>query len=346
MKYITTNKAGMSIYMPPVIQPKVNFDRIFVPTWLFLIVSFALGCWTVSNFQNPKPNDKNTIQIVADNENEPIVIKKIEIEEEVIETEEFSIFNDDLIVSKTIKDALERDSVAIEKTCLKLYNDYQIVCDRTDLVKTLWTKTKAELLQMGLQESVINKYNPVAEPKPKTDKLVFGAYNEAEAKRYISKYLPFAKIQENKHGIPAAITIAQGLHESNAGRSRLARENNNHFGIKCFNRSCKKGHCTNHHDDSHKDFFRKFKTVEVCFNARAKFLKKKRYLWIWNNPTYAKYKQVAIQNDRPFLPEKKWNEMKLYEKQCNGLYVSGYATDLKYSSKLINTIKNYNLQNL
>ena len=329
MKYITTNKAGMSIYMPPVIQPKVNFDRIFVPTWLFLIVSFALGCWTVSNFQNPKPNDKNTIQIVADNENEPIVIKKIEIEEEVIETEEFSIFNDDLIVSRTIKDALERDSVAIEKTCLKLYNDYQIVCDRTDLVKTLWTKTKAELLQMGLQESVINKYNPVAEPKPKTepkkkktDKLVFGAYNEAESKRYISKYLPFAKIQENKHGIPAAITIAQGLHESNAGRSRLARENNNHFGIKCFNRSCKKGHCTNHTDDSHKDFFRKYKTVSDCFKDRTRFLKKKRYKHLFN----------LKKSD--------------YKGWAKGLQSAGYATDKRYAKKLIKTIEKYNLQNI
>jgi len=321
MKYITTNKAGMSIYMPPAINSKVDFDKIFVPTWLVLILSFALGCFTVSNFKAPQPQEKNTIQIVDDNQqNETIIIKKVE--EPVAEEIEFSIFNDDLIVSKTIKDALERDSVAIEKTCLKLYNDYQIVCDRTDLVKTLWTKTKAELLQMGLQESVINKYNPVAEPKPKTDKLVFGAYNEAEAKRYISKYLPFAKIQENKHGIPAAITIAQGLHESNAGRSRLARNNNNHFGIKCFNRSCKKGHCTNHTDDSHKDFFRKYKTVSDCFKDRTRFLKKKRYKHLFN----------LKKSD--------------YKGWAKGLQSAGYATDKRYAKKLIKTIEKYNLQNL
>ena len=62
----------------------------------------------------------------------------------------------------------------------------------------------------------------------------------------------------DKFGIPASITLAQGLLESNNGESRLTTKNNNHFGIKCFSRKCKKGHCSNFSDDSHKDFFRKY----------------------------------------------------------------------------------------
>ena len=59
----------------------------------------------------------------------------------------------------------------------------------------------------------------------------------------------------NAYGIPASISLAQGLIESRAGTSKLALQNCNHFGIKCFRRNCKRGHCTNFTDDTHKDFF-------------------------------------------------------------------------------------------
>ena len=59
------------------------------------------------------------------------------------------------------------------------------------------------------------------------------------------------------YGIPVSIKMGQALIESRAGTSRLARNNNNFFGMKCFSRNCKKGHCSNATDDHHKDFFRK-----------------------------------------------------------------------------------------
>jgi len=69
---------------------------------------------------------------------------------------------------------------------------------------------------------------------------------------YIQRFAKVAKSEMDKYGIPASIKLAQGLLESQAGASRLATKNNNHFGIKCFSKNCKKGHCTNFSDDSHK----------------------------------------------------------------------------------------------
>ena len=76
----------------------------------------------------------------------------------------------------------------------------------------------------------------------------------AKAKKQIAYVKRFAKVAQEemqKFNIPASITLAQGLIETNAGQSPLATKNNNHFGIKCFSKSCKKGHCANFSDDSH-----------------------------------------------------------------------------------------------
>lgn len=153
-------------------------------------------------------------------------------------------------------------------------------------------------------------------------RLSFGQHNETTAQEYIKLYLTAAKHQENKHNIPVAITLAQGLHESNAGNSRLAREENNHFGIKCFSKSCKKGHCVNYADDSHKDFFMSFQSAWSCFNYRSQFLHKDRY--------------------KHLMKLKKTD----YKGWANGLQKAGYATDKNYAKKLIRTIEKYNLHKL
>jgi len=62
---------------------------------------------------------------------------------------------------------------------------------------------------------------------------------------YIARYAHVAQEEQQKYGIPASITLAQGLLETDAGRSKMAQRDNNHFGIKCFSKSCKRGHCTN-----------------------------------------------------------------------------------------------------
>ncbi len=162
-----------------------------------------------------------------------------------------------------------------------------------------------------------------AEPQVKKVKSDYapvssGELTEKMAQDYIDKYADLAKAEMKKYGIPASITLAQALVESRAGTSRLARENSNHFGIKCFSKSCKKGHCTNHFDDHHKDFFRKYDSVWKSYRDHSIFLKRKRYAHLTD---YGKD----------------------YKKWAKGLREAGYATDRRYHKKLIGIINKYDL---
>ena len=150
-------------------------------------------------------------------------------------------------------------------------------------------------------------------PAPSMPKL-----GSPQPEKYVQKYLPLAKELWAKYKIPVAITLAQGIIESRSGTSKLAVENNNHFGMKCFAKNCRKGHCTNHTDDTHKDFFRKFKTVRECFLERGKLLSSGRY---------AKLKKHGRD----------------YRKWAYGLKSVGYATDPNYAQTLIRTIERYGL---
>lgn len=146
----------------------------------------------------------------------------------------------------------------------------------------------------------------------------------AEKKRkqlaYVKKYKNLARQEMKTHGIPASITLAQGLLESNAGESRLAVNNHNHFGLKCFSRKCKKGHCTNFTDDSHKDFFKKFNDPVESYKAHSYLLK-----------TGSRYNSL--------FKLKKTD----YKGWARGLRKAGYATDPKYDKKLISLIERLKL---
>ncbi|MGK0389834.1 MAG: flagellum-specific peptidoglycan hydrolase FlgJ [Maribacter sp.] len=142
---------------------------------------------------------------------------------------------------------------------------------------------------------------------------------EKRYKNYIINYHKLAIKEMQKNKIPASITLAQGLLETNGGLSKLATDNNNHFGIKCFSKKCKKGHCSNFNDDSHKDFFRKYNSKKESYKDHSILLKKDRYkkLFSFNKNDY-----------------KSW----AFE-----LKKAGYATDKKYPEKLIEIIEKYNL---
>lgn len=145
------------------------------------------------------------------------------------------------------------------------------------------------------------------------------AKKNAIVRAYVSRYVPIAKIEQNLYGIPASITLAQGLLESDAGHSRLAKQNNNHFGIKCFSRTCAKGHCKNYTDDSHKDFFRIYKNAWESYRSHSLFLQKPRYKHLL---------------DLPSTDYKAW---------AKGLSKAGYATDKGYADKLITLIETLEL---
>ena len=135
---------------------------------------------------------------------------------------------------------------------------------------------------------------------------------------YINRFSHIAVSEMHKYGIPASIKLAQGLIESRAGTSRLAVNNNNHFGIKCHSKKCKKGHCINATDDHHKDFFRIYDSPWESWRAHSLLITKGRYV---NLTGYG-------------VDYKKW---------AHGLKKAGYATDKHYAGKLIKVIEDYKL---
>lgn len=137
-------------------------------------------------------------------------------------------------------------------------------------------------------------------------------------KAYVRRFRKVAKVEMEKYGIPASIKMAQAILESQAGRSSLATKNNNHFGVKCFSRTCKKGHCSNFGDDSHKDFFRKYNTAWESWRAHSILL------------ANGKYKSL-LKYDKD------------YRKWAHGLKRLGYATDPNYDQTLIDLIEKYQL---
>ncbi len=169
-----------------------------------------------------------------------------------------------------------------------------------------------------------------AESKPKSGKTVqWGTKNDAApvspkylteemTNDYVGRYSKIAITEMEKYGVPASISLAQGLIESRAGTSKLAVSNNNHFGIMCFSRRCRKGHCSNFTDDTHKDFFRKFPSPWESWREHSRMISSGRY---------AKLKK----NGRDF---RKW---------AYGLKSIGYATDRTYAEKLIGIIEKHEL---
>lgn len=136
---------------------------------------------------------------------------------------------------------------------------------------------------------------------------------------YVQRFAALAQAEQQRYGIPASITLGQGLLESDAGESPLAVQARNHFGIKCFSRSCRKGHCRNFTDDSHKDFFRVYTSEWESFRAHSQLLQKPRYRALYRLPA----------GD--------------YQSWAQGLSRAGYATDRKYAQKLIHLIEDLDL---
>ena len=96
------------------------------------------------------------------------------------------------------------------------------------------------------------------------------AQSRQTREEYVDKYKHIAIEHMERYGIPASITLAQGILESDSGNSNLARRSNNHFGIKC--KSDWKGDRVYHDDDARNECFRKYDTVEESYEDHAEFL--------------------------------------------------------------------------
>ncbi|MDR0393985.1 MAG: glucosaminidase domain-containing protein [Tannerella sp.] len=136
--------------------------------------------------------------------------------------------------------------------------------------------------------------------------------------QYIEKYKILAIKQQHEYKIPASITLAQGLLESNAGNSRLARLGNNHFGIKC--KPEWRGGRIYHDDDEKNECFRTYKSVEESYIDHSLFLAKRKY--------YVSLFDLDIHD---------------YKGWAHGLQKCGYATDKSYGPKLVGLIETYEL---
>ena len=135
---------------------------------------------------------------------------------------------------------------------------------------------------------------------------------------YIENYSSIAKEEMLQYGIPASITLAQGILESGAGRGELSAKSNNHFGIKCHKGWT--GGRVYHDDDKLQECFRKYKDPKYSFRDHSLFLtQRSRY------------------ND--LFKHKKDD----YKSWAKGLKKAGYATDPKYPDKLIRIIETYDL---
>ena len=135
---------------------------------------------------------------------------------------------------------------------------------------------------------------------------------------YIKQYNQMAIDHMKSYRIPASITLAQGLLESGAGMSELARKSNNHFGIKCG--SGWKGRSVRHTDDAPNECFRAYRHASESYADHSAFLV--------NGQRYAFLFKLSITD---------------YKGWAHGLKKAGYATDPSYGYKLIDIIETYSL---
>ena len=135
---------------------------------------------------------------------------------------------------------------------------------------------------------------------------------------YIDQYKEIAIKEMKRTGIPASITLAQGIVESNSGESNLALNFNNHFGIKC--KTDWKGETTYQDDDSKQECFRAYPNANASFIDHSNFIK--------TRPNYAPLFQLDPVDDSAW---------------AIGLKKAGYATASDYANKLMKVIDDYEL---
>ena len=152
-----------------------------------------------------------------------------------------------------------------------------------------------------------------------TGGLVTGAQPSTDVIDYINNYKKLAMDEMERTGVPASITLAQGIHETYAGKSELVLKSNNHFGIKC--KDYWTGKKVYHDDDARGECFRKYDDPALSYRDHSDFLKAgQRYAFLFK-----------------LDPED-------YKAWALGLKKAGYATNPKYGPIIIKLIESYNLQ--
>ena len=191
------------------------------------------------------------------------------------------------------------------------FNSPNFASEKISKEKTYTDKHRKDYATQASLGTVVNDLSPAA-PED---------LRESQVRSYIEHFSNTAVAEMDQFGIPASISMAQAIIESRSGTSKLAVRNNNHFGIKCFSKSCPEGHCSNFTDDHHKDFFRKYGGPIDSWREHSHFLMKNSYR-----------KLLKFGKD--------------YRAWARGLREYGYATDATYDKKLISVIEKYELSRL
>jgi LysM repeat protein len=149
--------------------------------------------------------------------------------------------------------------------------------------------------------------------------IVAKAQKSDDIINYINRYKSIAIAEMQRTGVPAAIKLAQGIHETQAGTSDLVRQSNNHFGIKC--KTGWAGDKVYHDDDARGECFRSYTQPEQSYRDHSDFLK--------SSPRYAFLFQLDPTD---------------YKAWANGLRTAGYATNYRYAQIIVKLIEDYNLE--
>jgi LysM repeat protein len=149
--------------------------------------------------------------------------------------------------------------------------------------------------------------------------LLGQAQSSAVVRQYIATFKDIAMQEMIRTGVPASITLAQGIHETGAGQSVLVKKSNNHFGIKC--KTGWTGPSVSHDDDARGECFRSYEDPIESYKDHSDFLKERKH-----------YASLFLLDPLD------------YEGWARGLKKAGYATNPKYPQILIRLIEDYNLQ--
>lgn len=194
-------------------------------------------------------------------------------------------------------------------------------CGSTNKVRVTTTKAEQEAKDRELAASQ-TKSNTTTETKTASDESLEATSKvnatSATVNDYILQFKDVAKGNMKTYGIPASITLAQGILESGAGKGRLCLEANNHFGIKCHTGWT--GPSITHDDDAAQECFRKYNDPAESYKDHSLFLTSR-----------SRYASLFTLDKLD------------YQGWANGLKAAGYATDPKYPSKLIGLIERYQL---
>ena len=211
------------------------------------------------------------------------------------------------------------------KLALFLLGLFVVSCTSSRPVVRTTTKPKVTTKKQPVvtQTKPVNtKPNTTTNPKTDTQVSLEATSNvrtyAEEIQIYVDNFKEIAQNNMRAHGIPASITLAQGILESGAGKGKLALSANNHFGIKCHKGWT--GESVKHDDDSAQECFRKYEHPSESYRDHSLFLTSK--------PRYSSLFKLDKGD---------------YESWAKGLKAAGYATDVKYPEKLIGLIERFEL---